>query len=657
MWMVVNLAKRLNNDPNYAKSYSDFMTEYERLHHMTPVPDSEPEPQYAYYLPHHGVIRESSLTTKLRVVFNGSSRTTTGVSLNDVLHKELNFKSICSTSSSGFACFTTFFLRMWKKCTAKYRYILRIRFFSLVVDEGEKYPRAGKVLRKVRYVNDVFGGGDSVCQAQDIVKQLTQLCMAGGFPFQKWVSNHPAILESVPPERKVESSSVQIEDATVVHALGLWWKPSMDTFHFTINLPPTTVIIKRSILSTIAKLFDPLGLISPVIITAKILIQELWSNKLDLDDPLPQHLSARWIQFIDQLPELSRLTFPRWLSFQSDRKAEIHGFCDASQLAISAVVYIRLITTEGEILSSLICSKTKVAPLKRLTIPRLELSGAVMLTKLVAYVLLVLEMKNTPVYMWTDSAITYIWINGHPSRWKDFVQNRVCFIQETLPQSVWKFVPGKDNPADCTTRGLIPLQLSEHSQWWTGLQWLQRDLSAWPQLIQSPSQKDNLEERPTTKVSIVTRIQSAEPWNLLDKYSSLTRLLRITVWCLRAVSPFKKSSDSLTGPITTHELEAVKSYWVKTVQRSSFQQELTVISEGQALPKSNPLSRLTPFTDSNGLLRIGGRLQSSLLPTTTKYPLILPRKSSFTSLIISDAHLRTMHGGTQVTLAFIRNEY
>lgn len=152
-------------------------------------------------------------------------------------------------------------------------------------------------------------------------------------------------------------------------------------------------------------------------------------------------------------------TFPRWLRCESTNALEIHGFCDALQQAIAASVYLRSIDSHGMISSNLIAAKTKGAPLKRLTIPRLKLS-AVLLIKLVCQILQILELENTPLYLWTDSAITYTWINNHPSRWRDFVHNRVCYIQETLPSAQWRFVPGQENSADLATRGLTPIQLS-----------------------------------------------------------------------------------------------------------------------------------------------------------------------------------------------------
>ncbi|XP_011859699.1 PREDICTED: uncharacterized protein LOC105557140 [Vollenhovia emeryi] len=333
---------------------------------------------------------------------------------------------------------------------------------QLVKDHGDQYPLAVPSLTKGRYVDDIFGGADSIQQAQEIVTQLNNLCMAGGFPLQKWFCNHPDILAFIRNDKKILSSSVAIEDNTMVNILGLFWQPLMDTFQFQFKNISTGSVTKRSILSTIAKCFDPLGFLSPISIKAKILLQELWSLKLEWDDPLPPPLSAEWINFLQDLQEISSLTFPRWLGSTSDTKLEIHGFCDASQRAMAAVVYLRATSPDGNTKVTLVCAKTKVAPLKRLTIPRLELAGAVLLTKLTTQVIQVLELQSAPIYLWTDSSVTYTWISQHPSKWKEFVQNRVCFIQETLPHALWKFVSGKENPADLATRGLLSVQLKEN---------------------------------------------------------------------------------------------------------------------------------------------------------------------------------------------------
>ena len=197
---------------------------------------------------------------------------------------------------------------------------------------------------------------------------------------------------------------------------------------------------------------------------------------------------------------MSSLSFRRWLRKTAQSSIEIQGFCDASQQALAATVYLRSTQQDGKVQTVLIYSHTKVALIKRMTIPRLELSAAVIVTKLISHVLKVFDHEKILVHIWTDSAVSYIyfiytWINNHPSRWKDFVHNRVCFIQESIPLAKWNFIPGKENPADCATRGLTPGQLFQHSVWWNVPVWLHLSPYSWPNHFEIPSTEVNLGER------------------------------------------------------------------------------------------------------------------------------------------------------------------
>ncbi|XP_011862577.1 PREDICTED: uncharacterized protein LOC105559116, partial [Vollenhovia emeryi] len=473
--------QRFSSNSEFRQLYVNFIEEYKTMGHMVATDISNNRASPVYYLPHHGVIRESSVTTKLRVVFNGSSRTSNGLSLNDILYavhpddwdlqrilwQEQHSQPIAyqlTTVTYGLNCAPFLALRTIQQ---------------LVSDEGYRFPLAIVPMSKGRYVDDIFGGADTISEAKDIVRDVIQLCETGGFPLQKWNSN---CLELLPKSNSGSSSTVEIEP-THLKILGLIWKPNTDTFHFTAATSPTTVFTKRTIASDIAKLYDPLGLIAPILIRAKILLQELWLLKVEWDEPLSPELEQRWTTFRKQLHQLDQLSIPRWLGIvRSNTSVELHGFSDASQLAMAAVIYARVSGNDGKVSVQLICSKTKVAPIKKLTIPRLELTAALLLARLMVHTVNAHDLPNVTTFCWSDSSVALTWITTQSSCWKDFVRNRVSSIQELQSNTSWRFVPGKENPADCASRGLRSDQLIQHDLWWKGPDWLSKSQTSWPSI-------------------------------------------------------------------------------------------------------------------------------------------------------------------------------
>ena len=201
--------------------------------------------------------------------------------------------------------------------------------------------------------------------------------------------------------------------------MGLRWHPAIDMFTFRVQLEKyKTQPTKRLIMSDIAKIYDPIGWLQPVIIRGKILIQKLWLVKAGWDDTLPDSIIEEWKEFREGLSDLERLEVPRWLQTKHDCKYEIHGFCDASSAAYAAAVYLRVISDDGSVKVNLVTSKSKVAPLKVLSIPRLELCGAELLAKLVTVVKDAFgwSSKDVTTYYWTDSTIVLAWLSSHPAR-------------------------------------------------------------------------------------------------------------------------------------------------------------------------------------------------------------------------------------------------
>ncbi|XP_029167976.1 uncharacterized protein LOC114938272 [Nylanderia fulva] len=692
---LYRMEKRFETNPSLKIQYIDFLREYRSLDHMRPVASNRAQSR-EFFLPHHGVTRETSTTTKLRVVFNGSQKTNLGLSLNEYLlvgpKLQTDLADILIRWRRHRYVFAADIEKMYRQirvheddwplqkilwrdslderpqeyalCTVTYGlacapYLALRCLRQLALDYDSTRPHASETLRRDTYVDDILSGDESISQAKEKISQLRTTLTAGGFTLRKWIANDSNLLDDIPACDRETSPTLSVNDSAIHHTLGVRWERQSDSFVFS---PPSLTIsknrvTKRSVLSLIARMFDPLGWITPITVTAKLFMQELWAIRLDWDDELPEDLKSRWTSYVAQLTCISRLAISRWFGTSASNLAvEVHGFADASQSALAAVVYLRVLSDIDDAQIKLICSKTKVAPLKRMTIPRLELSAAVLLVRQVLKIREVLELQTAPTHLWTDSTVALTWIKSHPSRWKDFVRNRVSFIQE-LSNSRWHHVSGKENPADLASRGVTPQRLQQNELWWTGPRWLHTHSTSWPSSIPILESTDNLEERPPQCTTAVEHHE--HKLSMLDRYSSLTTLIRTTAWVQRALQLFRKSvaSRSSHEPLTVEELESALMLWVKLTQQIYFSSEIKTLKSQRSLSTSSSLYRLTPFLDNEGLLRLRGRLFRSQLDPEEKHPLILPRKCRLSILVMDHHHRKTLHGGPQLTLSSIRQRF
>ncbi|XP_046422348.1 uncharacterized protein LOC124180644 [Neodiprion fabricii] len=699
--MLLCLEKRFGSDAKLKEAYSSFLREYRELGHMRRAMNTPEDNSRVFYLPHHGVVRDSSSTTKLRVVFNGSQRTNLGLSLNDNLlvgpKVQTDLADILLRWRQYPVAFSSDIVKMYRQILvhnddqdfqrilwreepelpieeyqlttvtyglASAPYLAIRVLHQLVQDEGKQYPFASHVILENTYVDDILSRAEDVDQGREKINELNQLLKAGGFELQKWTSSHPETLVDISRNHQEIAMHLNLDQSPFFRAPGLAWRPDIDAFAFSPQIHQLRDnFTKRKVLSQTAQLFDPLGWLSPITIRAKIFMQELWALGFDWDEPLSASLSSRWIEFLQDFQGISAITIPRWIGLSSASLGiEIHGFADASQSALGAVIYARTYINTHEVRVSLVCAKTKVAPLKKVTIPRLELCAANLLVRLMCHVENTLNFENTPVYLWTDSTVALAWIKSHPSRWKKFVRNRVTEIQE-FARARWYHISGFENPADLASRGASPEQLQKSELWTFGPSWLSKPSVNWPSLSPRPEENIHLEQRK----GLSTPIATAKPlqiWDLVDRYSKLSTLLKVTSLCKRAANRFlakttsNRVNTSITvGPISTLEWSDAQLFWTKVTQQAYFAEKIRQIETSSSLTRSHPLSRLTPFIDLNGFLRVGGRLNHSLLSYDEKHPFILPRESSFSTLIIDHHHRLTLHGGPQLTLATIRQRY
>lgn len=660
-----SLERRFRLDPGFKNLYTQFMADYESKGHMKLITDpSLPK----YFIPHHGVYKTHGDTSKIRVVFDASSKTSTSCSLNSVLLSAPNVLSLLSDILTlfrlckfVFSCDVEQMYRqimihpedipyqciLWRdnevseiKCyallTVTYgvgpsAYLAISTLLRLARDEAARFPRASRALSRNTFVDDIHGGDNCLPTALRLRDELILLLSSGGFHLKKWASNSPELLNGIPVDDQLPSGAMRV--------LGLVWNPVSDTLGFPIDemvINDDKPITKRLVLAQTAKLYDPSGYASPVIMFAKSFFQRLWRLSLDWDSPIPFELQKEWSGFKRSLSSFRGFVVPRHLV--SYGKTQIHGFCDASLTGYSAVLYLRCLHGIS-VRVNLICSKTRVSPLRSCSIPRLELLGAHLLAKLAKHYvpLIAADVVLDDVFLWTDSSIVLSWIKIEPYLLKTFVANRVADIANWTPAFQWRHVPGFSNPADIASRGIT--SISDLTPLWLfGPPFLKNSPDSWPVLNQVSHSDKDLE----LKVPVITALAASAPESdLFFRISSWSKVLRVASVVARWIFMIKDPSKSSVA-IREYALLLV----VKHIQRQAFSDDVRVLEKG-LLPRSNIL-KLSPFLDNQNVLRIKGRL-SNVSILSRPCPILLPKNHRIVDLLVRHYHECLGHAGPSQT--------
>ncbi|XP_062556876.1 uncharacterized protein LOC134221705 [Armigeres subalbatus] len=468
------------------------------------------------------------------------------------------------------------------------------------------------------YMDDVITGANDVETATQMQIQLNAMLSRGGFQLRKWASNCPAALAGIPEENLAirTSDGINLDPDPAVKTLGLTWIPSSDILRFQFIIPSLdsdTVLTKRSVLSVIATLFDPLGLLGAAITTAKIFMQLLWiirdknEQPLNWDQPLPPMVGESWRRFHEQLPMLNQARIERCVIIPESVDVELHCFSDASEKAYGACLYVRSTDADGRVKVRLLSSKSKVAPLKCQTIPRLELCGAVLAAQLYEKVRTSIKTSANG-YFWTDSTCVLRWLQAYPTTWTTFVANRTAKIQSITEGCRWSHVPGIQNPADLISRGIAPQDIIDNQFWWRGPTWLEESSDKWPRSLEPLTSGE--EESEKRRTIIATTASSVSEFNqeYISKFSSYNDLIRRTAYWLRLMkllrTPITSRND--VGFLTTSELRDAEGTLVRLVQKEVFAEELKAISSGRFVARRGLCTNI--YSD-NGTNFVGARNQ------------------------------------------------
>ncbi|XP_060846330.1 uncharacterized protein LOC132925994 [Rhopalosiphum padi] len=639
----LSLEKRLLNNTELYTKYKMFMIEYERLEHMECVNNAGSDKQVindnnCFYLPHSYVINDRSRTTKLRVVFDGSAKTSTGISLNDTLmngpklqpdlleivirfrthryafsvdikkmyrqvliHKEdRDYQRILWRSDPNNE------IKIYKLCTVTYG-LAPAGFLAVScvnhVAEDTANVKLKEIIKNDFCVDDCLTGADTLTEAIQLRNELISVMHKAGFELSKWTANHKNL---IPDTNENEASAVSM-DKESVKTLGLYWEPNSDYYTYVVQTPKTNIkVTKRDIIAGLATVFDPLGLVGPVILVGKILLQDLWREKIGWDSQIPPHMQLVWDGYISCLNELNSFNIPRWLGSDNDKQIEIHGFADASMKAYGAYIYMRTSDKDGNITCQLVCAKSRITPIKVISIPRLELCAALLLSRLMSTIIPALNISVSKRYFWTDSTVTLAWLAADSGKWKTFVANRVSEIHTLTNRLEWGQVKSNDNPADVLSRGCTPNELKNNTLWWHGPVWLKNNefkcSTAYTEDYENINDIKN-EERITPIVVCTTKVGALFD---IDKYSSLNKLSHVVAYLLR----YKNNSLSkrnniprITGTLTVYEISTAIKAIIKLLQGLYFSSEIKDLKGKRNVSLSSKIYKLNPFIDDDGIVR------------------------------------------------------
>lgn len=711
MRRLFSTERKMDRNLQFGKAYCEKMLDLEGKGYIRKLSKEEIDVSNpkTWYLPHFGVVNPNK-PNKLRIVFDAAAKSN-GLSLNDCLLSGpdlynslynilLNFRikkfaftadikemflQIQVRTEDRFA--QRFLWRQMDRHRSPDVYEIGVVFFGstsgpCLAQEAknrnarefkQEFPEAARAIIEDHYMDDYLGNADTEDEAKKLIEDVICIHKRGGFKICNWISNSETILEDIEVtltaqgEKKLEQDS----QSRVERILGVWWNPEEDLFGFHTKfhkikreileneIRPT----KRQVLRVVMSIFDPLGFLANFIIQGKVLLQDIWRNKLDWDDEIPDKLNDKWILWITDLKNIFNFKISRQY-FDIDKNTrdssciQLHIFTDASDKCYAAVAYLR-IQNGNLVQTAFVSAKTRVAPLKPISIPRLELQAALMGARLGHSLKNNLRLSISTVFYWTDSKIVLHWIRSEAQRFHVFVAQRLGEIQELTNSVQWRHVASKENVADEATKRSKPLDFSSKSTWLFGPKFLLKDNNDWPKEERSNLDLIKNEENVLeVKNEFVLLNIVKENLDLPDpqRFSKWNRILRATAWTFRFIENCRGSRTE--GELNIREIQRAEKLLYRKVQVDCFHEELILLEQNQSLTKSSKLYSFSCELDTDKLIRLGGRLNhSSIINEDVKKPIILEPKHEITRLIIQHYHEKAFHQGTETVINNLRQRF
>ncbi len=575
---ILSLKRKFQRNSDFHKEYSAFMETVISSGHAELVPQDQlkQENGKVWYIPHHGVFHPKK--GSLRVVFDCSAAYQ-GVSLNTELIPGPNLTNtligVLVRFRLGKIAIMTDVEKMFHQVKVSPHHVNFLRFlwwpdgnvnqplkeYRMVVhlfgatsssscasyalkrtaedNTGCFSAEATNTVKNNFYVDDLLKAVDTENHAIRLCKELKSLCASGGFKLTKWISNNRAVLASIPESERamvIKNLDLETDNFPLERALGVQWSAEEDAFMFkvTTNERPCS---RRGILSMVSSIYDPLGFLAPLTFPAKRILQELCRQNIRWDDELPEVYAQTWKQWWQDLPKVREFKVNRYLvpkDYENPTMAQMHHFCDASDIGYGTVSYLRL-NSSNKVHVTFIMGKARVAPLKVMTTPQMELTAAVLAVRMDKILSEELHMELAPSLFWTDSMTILRYIHNENRRFQTFVANLINIIRSASKVSQWRYIGTKLNPADYASRGLTVNTFLKRKTWIDGPDFLREPPHCWSnlpsKLILFPVDPELRKEMVTMNVAMKDNFDATTC--LMNYFSTWMRLKRAVAWLLR----------------------------------------------------------------------------------------------------------------------------
>ncbi|XP_036347760.1 uncharacterized protein LOC118757126 [Rhagoletis pomonella] len=685
-----SIEKKMRNDFEFERAYKSAMSSFIAkgyARELTPT-EAKVQTHFNWYLPHFGVFNVNK-PGKLRLVFDAAAAVNR-VSLNSVLLKGpdemqplirvlLQFRegvvAICADIREMFLQVgmrqedqnAQRFLWRYDINDPAGIYVMTSMIFGATcspciaqhVKNRNAEEVAGDRPEVIRVITDNHYVDDFVCsfrdesEALEIGQAVRETHLKAGFVLRIFISNSRDVQNRL--NKSVQHSQAVVSMDAGGHVdkvLGLFWDSQVDALVFKLKLHRVDPQIltgdkcptKREFLGLVMSVYDPLGMLADIMIYGKNLLQSLWRKGTAWDNEIPSDILGRftsWIRRLRMVEQLrvSRCYAPEFLS--PNTTVELHVFVDASEQAFAAVAFWRIIAP-GSVKISFDLGKTRCAPLKLLSIPRLELQAAVLGTRLKSTIVESHTIKPSRTILWTVSRTVLMWIKSDHRQYKPFVAHRISDIMDETHENEWRWCPSKLNVADLATRAAYPMREETDLRWTRGPEFLLQPEELWPVLqgIKVEAVVDDEKRRcmlviPAGKVINFTR------------FSNYLRLKRTIAWTLRFFSNVKAKYIGSVGPsgeLTSAELKDAELRLCRIVQKEAFPNEIMQLKNNNTVSKDSDIYKLTPQLNHDGVLCVQGRIDyAAALSEGTRRPIILPYRHDFTELVVQWYHQRLYH--------------